>query len=90
MGGLDQFGLIIVGFFTSVFCLTLFFHGFCTAFAFWGVYEFNYVFMFNRGLSVCDEPSGVLLRVCCRIDVFCCEFVVELWLMLFYGENSNA
>ena len=39
---------------------------------FWGVYEFNYVFMFNRGLSVFDEPIGVLLRVCCRIDVFLC------------------
>ena len=34
--------------------------------------------MFNRGLSVFDEPIGVLLRVCCRIDVFCCEFVVGL------------
>ena len=33
----------------------------------WGVYEFNYVFMCNRGLSVFDEPIGVL-----------CEFVVEL------------
>ena len=31
-----------------------------------------------HNISMSDEPIGVLLRVCCRIDVFCCEFVVEL------------
>ena len=56
---------------------------------FFGVFmKFNYAFMFNRGLSVFDEPIGVLMRICCRIDVFLCQ-VCTLGIRILYKQHKN-